>query len=223
MPCPRVFRMAVELYPKADLEGLFLPLIEKWGGNRPLLIRAFLAKELGRTDEVERIYQEKKRELEEAERVRYDSLDDSEPEIDEDYANHYLYLQDLISEYAELCEVLGRFDEAIEYILAGMLNHHILLHEPFAVVVEGREDRDEIYERVLLKHSTAGDHFHRALAHEKLGRADEAREHYYVAMLEGERCLDFGEAFSIARRLGNSKKAEAYDDVATHLYAHRHI
>ena len=44
-----------------------------------------------------------------------------------------------------------------------------------------------------------------------------------MAMLGEERGLDFGEAFSIARRLKDSKKAEAYDVVATHLHANGHI
>ena len=235
MPCPAVFRMAVELYPKADLEGLFLPLTGLYGGDIPLLINVFLANEFGRTGEVEIIYQGKKRELVEAENVDISFEDDTEdhetaegaePPLDDDYeahAEHYMYVEGLRSEYAELCETLGRFDEAIGHILAGMLNHHILLHEPFATVVERRDDRDGIYERILLKHSRRGDPFHKGLTHEKLGRNDEAKFHYYMAMLGEERGLDFGEAFSIARRLKDSKKAEAYDVVATHLHANGHI
>ncbi|MBI4159308.1 hypothetical protein HY500_03555 [Candidatus Woesearchaeota archaeon] len=236
MPCPTIFRMAVGLYPKSDLERLFLPLAALYGGNIPLLITAFLANELGRTDEVETIYQGKKRELVEAEvYLPFEDTEDHETaegvespfgdEDTDDYesdAEHHMYVEDLRSEYAELCETLGRFDEAIDHILDGDLNYHILLHEPFSTVVERREDRNEIYERALLRHF-GRDPFHRALALEKVGRADEARGYYHKAMLDGEDELDFGEAFSIARRLGSSKKVEAYDAVATHLYAHGHI
>ena len=214
------FREAREYFSGDELEELLLPLTEKFGGDVPLLIRTFIAKEKGDNAFVENVYKKSKRKLARFRRRKIPDYEDMEASAEHSYER-----RDLENEHAELCEVLGRFDEAAEFYLRDLLNGHLLLYEPFSAWVETRDDKEMVYERVFrnLFSFSAQSFVNMAMAAEKLHQDEKARKYYAHALEQEERRFDFAEAFKIAQKLGFEERARDYVDVPTYLYEHGHI
>lgn len=219
-PSPYMFGESKEYFSGDELKQLFMPLTEKFGGNIPLLIKTFLAKETIDTDFVKKAYRNSKRKLARFHKREIPDYEDEEASFD-----HYSIEMELESDHSELCEIIGRFDEAIEFILKDGLNGCLLLHEPFSDHVERRDDRDEIYKKILrdMHLVSPPDSFSMAVIAEKLGEQKRAREYYGYALDQNEKYFNWVLTSKAAKKLGLEERAQAYSDVAAYLYEHRHI
>lgn len=219
-PTPGTLRELREYFSGGGAEAVLLPVAGRWGGDIPMLIKVVIALEKGERDFAEKAYKKSKRELDKFQRRKRPDFEDIEASEE-----HYIHERTLESEHAELCEVLGRHDESMKFLLSDGLNAHLLLYEPYADLVERREDKQRIYQRIISRgHLFSSPHFaHMALAAEKLGQEERARGYYERALEQEERSFDFAGSFKIAQRLSLTERARAYVDVPTYLYEHKHI
>ena len=79
------FREAREYFSGDELEELLLPLTEKFGGDVPLLIRTFIAKEKGDNAFVENVYKKSKRKLARFRRRKIPDYEDMEASAEHSY------------------------------------------------------------------------------------------------------------------------------------------
>lgn len=218
---PSFFREVKEYFSGDEVEPLLSPLTERFGGNIPLLMRVFIAQEKGDKDFCRRVYRNSQRRL-----TRWQNKE--VPDYEDDFdavAEHYLWERELESDHANLCDVLGKHDKVLQFHLRDGMNAHLLLYPPFSDIVEKRDDKHEVYRRILshqclVRPARLG---LIAMVHEKLGDEERARAYYHEALFREERDFDFAEALKIAKRLHLQERAIAYREIPAYLYEHGHI
>ena len=218
-----------DFFLEHEIEKEMHPLLEKYkdqDGHRTL-VEAVIAKKLGQKEKLEKMYQESSEKLDKAydanKELRYkgNKLDF---EALENAAMNTGVLQENL---AELCIILGKYDEAVG-LLTDENNEQWLLEEPLSQFVDRKEKerRDLVYNMLLddaVMHTSPKDFLTGAKAAEKLGRNKDAEKYYQEALSQKEGMLYLGTAFEIAKKLKLEEKLKTYTAIATYLYEHKNI
>ena len=179
----------------------------------------FVAKQLGKNDEVNELYLRSKNNLEKEFEKRRKTYEEKDYETADGISGNIISLQD---DHAKICEIMGDYEEAMNARLDAEINEQVLLEEPYTSILD-KKHRKSIYEIFINNISDEYDFITVAKAAEKLGRKKEELEYYQKALEDYETSLFLSGAFTIAKKLNLEQKVKTYTDIITYLYEKHHL
>ena len=218
---------AAEFFSEQEIEKEMQPLFEKYENRniKRTLVEAIIAKKLGQQEKLEKLYSESKKRLndiyEKQEKYYSSKRGKTDCESLECAAEETSSQAETL---AELCIILGKYDEAVELLCEGT-NEQWILEEPLASALDKTEDRELRYDLLLdnAMNRRPKDFLTRAKVFEKLGSKKDTEKYYKEAINQKEEMLYLGTAFEIAKKLKLEEKLKTYTAIAAYLYEHKNI
>jgi|GEM_PF-3824464 len=218
--------IAKEIFSKSELEtytqNILKTITERH--RRPNPIEAKIAIIMGNTPLIEEIYSSSKEALKKSYEKENKHLEAS-METREDLWEVTKMNED---HHAEICELLGKTEEAAKIYLHSHLNRQVILKDKFDTYVK-RHNEDSlfnIYEEILDKEidrTNFPNYLVAANAAEKLRDTKRAQIYFQKALADEEKDLNLFLAFQIAEKLKLDKKTQAIKQITEFAYSQGYI